>query len=76
MFDPRNGGYWLIGPNRETGDTFYLCRECTHFMEETPQTPRAPAQCIDEEEGEDYAYDSDFDLDNRENFYDHNEECS
>ena len=66
MFDPRNGGYWLIGPNHETGDTFYLCCECTHFMdvEETPQTPctpctprtpRAPAtprQRIDEDDSD------------------------
>jgi len=42
MFDPRNGGFWLIGPNRETGDTFYLCRGCTAFMEETT-TPTAAA---------------------------------
>jgi hypothetical protein len=66
-FDPRNGGFWLIGPNRETGDTFYLCRECTTFMEEvttttTQQTQQTPtttatatatvAQRIDEEEEE------------------------
>ena len=63
MFDPRNGGFWLIGPNRETGDTFYLCRQCTAFMEETttPTTaaPTAPptaalpflSQRIDEECG-------------------------
>ena len=44
LFDPRNGGFWLIGPNRETGDTFYLCRECTRFMEETTMTtPTATA---------------------------------
>jgi hypothetical protein len=53
MFNPLVMGYWLIGPNRETGDTFYLCRECTKFMDNTPQTPRAPAtptRRIDEEE--------------------------
>ena len=55
MFNPLVLGYWLIGPNRETGDTFYLCRECTKFMDETQQTPRAPAtptRRIDEEEGD------------------------
>jgi len=55
MFNPLVLGYWLIGPNRETGDTFYLCRECTTFMDNTPQTPRAPAtptRRIDEEEGD------------------------
>ena len=55
MFNPLVLGYWLIGPNHETGDTFYLCRECTTFMDNTPQTPRAPAtptRRIDEEEGD------------------------
>ena len=47
MFNPLVLGYWLIGPNRETGDTFYLCRECTKFMDDTQQTP---SQRIDEEE--------------------------
>lgn len=42
LFDPRNGGFWLIGPNCETGDTFYLCRECTRFMEETTTMPITP----------------------------------
>ena len=84
MFDPLVPGYWLIGPNRETGDTFYLCRECTRFMEETrqtPATPRAPAtptQRIDEEE--DYSYDSedyhDYEDEPRQGDYDHSEECS
>ena len=62
MFDPRNGGFWLIGPNRETGDTFYLCRGCTAFMEETTTpiatpTPTAArpflSQRIDEESDDD-----------------------
>jgi hypothetical protein len=43
MFDPRNGGFWLIGPNRETGDTFYICHECTAFMDETTPTAAAAA---------------------------------
>ena len=47
MFNPIVPGYWLIGPNRETGDTFYLCSECTKFMDDTQQTP---SQRIDEEE--------------------------
>jgi hypothetical protein len=67
MFDPLVPGYWLIGPNRETGDTFYLCRECTRFMGDTPQTPRAPAthaQRIDEEEdNQDCGGDCDCDCD-------------
>lgn len=86
MFDPRNGGYWLIGPNHETGDTFYLCNKCTRFMDtedmqQTPQTPRTPAQRIDEEEeggegeGEDYTYNSEDDM-NYGGEYDHGEECS
>ena len=84
MFDPLVPGYWLIGPNRETGDTFYLCRECTRFMEDaqqTPATPRAPAtptQRIDEEE--DYSYDSedyqDYEDEPRQGDYDHSDECS
>ena len=62
MFDPRNGGFWLIGPNRETGDTFYLCRGCTAFIEETTTpiatpTPTAArpflSQRIDEESDDD-----------------------
>ena len=81
MFDPLVPGYWLIGPNRETGDTFYLCHECTKFMdEETQQTPRALAQRIDEDdEEEDYSYDSEDyeDYDGpRQGDYDHSEECS
>jgi hypothetical protein len=88
MFDPRNGGYWLIGPNHETGDTFYLCHKCTQFMDteemqQTPQTPRTPAQRIDEEEeeeggdgeGEDYTYNSEDSM-NNDDEYDHGEECS
>jgi hypothetical protein len=51
MFNPLMLGYWLIGPNRETGDTFYLCRECTKFMDDTPQT-QTTSQRIDEEEGD------------------------
>ena len=84
MFDPLVPGYWLIGPNRETGDTFYLCHECTRFMEDTPQalaTPRAPAtptQRIDD--GEDYSYDSEDYQDDedepQQGDYDHSEECS
>jgi hypothetical protein len=89
MFDPLVPGYWLIGPNRETGDTFYLCRECTQFMEaeETPQTLQTSttAQRIDEDEDdeeEDYSYDSedyqDYQDDDepRQGDYDHSEECS
>jgi hypothetical protein len=49
MFNPLVLGYWLIGPNRETGDTFYLCRECTKFMDDTQQT-QTTSQRIDEEE--------------------------
>ena len=87
MFDPRNGGYWLIGPNRETGDTFYLCHECTKFMDDTPQTPqtpRTPAHRIDEEaeeggedncwDDESYTYDSEEET--QQGNYDHGEECS
>ena len=79
MFVPLDGGYWLIGPNIETGDTFYLCRDCTQFMEaeETPQTLQTQsAQRIDEEE-EDYSYDSeDYDDEPKQGDYDHSEECS
>jgi len=81
MFDPLVPGYWLIGPNRETGDTFYLCRECTRFMEETRQTPATsatPTQRIDDEE--DYSYDSEdyqeYEDEPRQGDYDHSEECS
>jgi len=84
MFDPRNGGYWLIGPNRETGDTFYLCHECTKFMDDTQQTP---AQRIDEEgeeeEEEDNYSDNDsdgeweyYEEEPQQGNYDHGEECS
>ena len=86
MFDPRNGGYWLIGPNRDTGDTFYLCHECTKFMDdETPQTPRTPAQRIDQDEESDNdccggdcdCWESDDDCDYYTGGnYDHSEECS
>jgi hypothetical protein len=86
MFDPRDGGYWLIGPNRETGDTFYLCHECTKFMDdETPQTPRTPAQRIDQDEESDNdccggdcdCWESDDDCDYYTGGnYDHSEECS
>jgi hypothetical protein len=92
MFDPLVPGYWLIGPNRETGDTFYLCRECTQFMEaeETPQTLQTstpPTRRIDEDEDEDedeedYNYDSDDyqdyqdDDEPKQGDYDHSEECS
>ena len=84
MFDPLVPGYWLIGPNRETGDTFYLCRDCTQFMEaenapQTLQTSTPPTRRIDEEE--DYSYDSDDyqdyqDDEPRQGDYDHSEECS
>jgi hypothetical protein len=90
MFDPLVPGYWLIGPNRETGDTFYLCHECTRFMEDTPQalatsatsaTSATPTQRIDEDdEGEDYSYDSEDYQDDedepQQGDYDHSEECS
>ena len=92
MFDPRNGGYWLIGPNRETGDTFYLCSECTKFMEDTPQAPHTPAQRIDEEESDDccggdcdccesvddydYYNGGYYDDEPKQGDYDHSEECS
>jgi len=86
MFDPLNGGYWLIGPNRDTGDTFYLCHECTKFMDdETPQTPRTPAQRIDQDEESDNdccngdcdCWDSEDDCDYYTGGnYDHSEECS
>jgi hypothetical protein len=89
MFNPIVPGYWLIGPNRETGDTFYLCRECTKFMDDTQQTP---AQRIDEEEEEDqdqgcggdcdcWDDDSDgewedYEEESQHGGYDHGEECS
>jgi hypothetical protein len=92
MFNPLVLGYWLIGPNRETGDTFYLCRECTTFMDNTQQTP---AQRIDEEE-EDQDQDQDqgcggdcdcwdddsdgewedYEEESQNGGYDHGEECS
>lgn len=90
MFNPVVPGYWLIGPNRETGDTFYLCRECTKFMDDTQQTP---AQRIDEEE-EDQDQDQgcggdcdcwdddsdgeweDYEEESQHGGYDHGEECS
>jgi len=90
MFNPVVPGYWLIGPNRETGDTFYLCRECMKFMDDTQQTP---AQRIDEEE-EDQDQDQgcggdcdcwdddsdgeweDYEEESQHGGYDHGEECS
>jgi hypothetical protein len=92
LFDPRNGGFWLIGPNRETGDTFYLCRECTRFMEETT-TPVAavteanPRPFLSQNNGEysDDNCDGDcdcWDSEDDETYYghgygyDHSEECS
>ena len=81
MFNPLVPGYWLIGPNRETGDTFYLCCECTRFMEaeemhQTSQTTPT-AQRTDDEEEEDYSYDSeDYDDEPKQGDYDHSEECS
>ena len=82
MFDPLVPGYWLIGPNRETGDTFYLCRECTRFMEDTPATPATPAtsatptQRIDEEEEEEDNC-SDDDSENEWEYYsEDDEECN
>jgi hypothetical protein len=82
LFDPRNGGFWLIGPNRETGDTFYLCRECTRFMEETttitptiaPTTTPRPA-FEDDCGGDCDCWDSDDDYYDGGD-YDHQEECS
>jgi hypothetical protein len=90
LFDPRNGGFWLIGPNRETGDTFYLCRECTRFMEETTMTtPIAAAteaipltqQRIDEYsddtcDGDCDCWESEDDETYYGHGYDHGEECS
>jgi len=84
MFDPRNGGYWLIGPNRETGDTFYLCSECTKFMEDTPQAPHTPARRIEEEESDECSRSDcdcwesvdDYDDEPKQGDYDHSEECS
>jgi hypothetical protein len=90
MFNPVVPGYWLIGPNRETGDTFYLCSECTKFMDDTQQTP---AQRIDEEEEEEdqdqgcggdcdcWDDDSDgewedYEEESQHGGYDHGEECS
>lgn len=81
MFNPLVLGYWLIGPNRETGDTFYMCRECTKFMDDTQQTP---AQRIDEEEEEEDSFcddDSegeweDYEEESQNGGYDHGEECS
>jgi hypothetical protein len=85
MFNPLVPGYWLIGPNRETGDTFYLCSECTSFMEAT--TPRADAPTSDNDDDQcddcdcwddiDYDYDSDgLDDQPKQGDYDHSEECS
>jgi len=92
MFNPLVPGYWLIGPNRETGDTFYLCSECTCFME--PTTPRAAAdaptsynddddQCdgcgsdCDCDCWDDVDYDYDSSDDQpKQGDYDHSEECS
>jgi hypothetical protein len=88
MFNPLVLGYWLIGPNRETGDTFYLCRECTTFMDNIPQTP---SQRIDEEEedqdqgcgGDCDCWDDDsdgewedYEEESQNGGYDHGEECS
>lgn len=90
MFNPLVPGYWLIGPNRETGDTFYLCSECTSFME--PTTPRAAAPTSDNNDDDhcddcggdgdcdcwddvDYDYDSSDDQP-KQGDYDHSEECS
>jgi hypothetical protein len=90
MFNPLVPGYWLIGPNRETGDTFYLCSECTSFME--PTTPRAAAPTGDNNDDDhcddcggdgdcdcwddvDYDYDSSDDQP-KQGDYDHSEECS
>jgi hypothetical protein len=78
MFDPRNGGFWLIGPNRETGDTFYLCRGCTAFMEETTTpiatpTPTAArpflSQRIDEESDDDNCDCACWDSEDDETYY-------
>jgi hypothetical protein len=86
MFNPLVPGYWLIGPNRETGDTFYLCSECTSFMEATTTTPRASndddhcdgcgSDC-DCDCWDDVDYDSDgLDDQPKQGDYDHSEECS
>jgi uncharacterized protein YjgD (DUF1641 family) len=45
MFDPQSPGYYLIGPNPQTADIFYLCRECTM----TP-APEDPGQDPDQEQ--------------------------
>ena len=55
MFNPLVPGFWLIGPNRETGDTFYLCSECTSFME--PTTPRASDNHDNDDNDEDHSDD-------------------
>jgi hypothetical protein len=59
MFNPLVLGYWLIGPNRETGDTFYLCRECTKFMDDTQQTQTTSQRIDEEEEDQDQDQDQD-----------------
>jgi hypothetical protein len=58
MFDPRIQGYWLIGPNPETGDTFYLCRECTGFME---ADEIQPTKAKNDEDNQDDDYDYEYD---------------
>ena len=91
LFDPRNGGFWLIGPNRETGDTFYLCRECTRFMEETTMTTPTATEAIPltQQRIDEYSDDDTcggdcdcWDSEDDETYYghgygyDHSEECS
>jgi hypothetical protein len=61
MFNPLVPGYWLIGPNRETGDTFYLCNECTSFMEATTPRADAPTSDNDDDQCDDCCGDGDCD---------------
>jgi len=61
MFNPLVPGYWLIGPNRETGDTFYLCSKCTSFMEATTPRADAPTSDNDDDQCDDCCGDGDCD---------------
>lgn len=66
MFDPTVQGYWWIGPDSETGDAFYMCRECTAYA--TNDDSLMPERRIDEESDQDDD-DNDDDNDDRRNYY-------
>ena len=67
MFDPTVQGYWWIGPDSETGDAFYMCRECTAYT--TNDESLMQEQRIDEESDHDDDQDDDDDGDDRRNYY-------